>query len=213
MSNKILAALVAGGLLVGAGFVTSIVSAPNTAVAQEESTEDTERGPIPRVLNFLGEVLDGLVSDGTIDEGQAEAVLDAVETAVQEAKEERQESRELIKTLLEDGVITEDEASQLPEDHPFLADAFDEAWEDGELTTQEIREVIPGHRRPFRRGFHWGGLLDDGGIDQDEYDALGDHHPLKQLDVTDALDDGLITPEELRELWQEFKESQTSDNA
>ena len=37
MRNKVIAALVAGGLLVGAGFVTSIVSAPGTAFAQEET--------------------------------------------------------------------------------------------------------------------------------------------------------------------------------
>ena len=45
MRNKVIAALVAGGLLVGAGFVTSIVSAPGTASAQEtEAGTDEARG-------------------------------------------------------------------------------------------------------------------------------------------------------------------------
>ena len=75
MSSKIWAAIVAGGLLVGAGFVTSVVSAPATATAQEVN-EDSERGVIPRVLGFLDSVLDELVGDGTIDQGQADAHQD-----------------------------------------------------------------------------------------------------------------------------------------
>ena len=46
---------------------------------------------------------------------------------------------------------------------------------------------------------------------QSEYDALGDDHPLKSIDVSDYLDDGLITIDELREIRSELH--QDDDNA
>lgn len=207
MRNKIMAALVAGGLLVGAGFVTSIVSAPETAAAQEDATVDGEhRGLFTRGMEFLGDVLDELVNEGTINADQAEAVLDAVEEKAVEIKEEREALREQIKGYLEDGVLTTDEASNLPDDHWLLGDALDEAWSDGELTVEEIRQARPHPRRDaFKRGARFGALLDDGGIDETEYADLPETHPLSQVDVTEYLeDDGMITIDELRELRDEF---------
>ena len=76
MRNKVIAALVAGGLLVGAGFVTSIVSAPGTAFAQEETTTDgEEKGFFHRGLDFLGGVLDDMVGGGDLPVGRAGRVL------------------------------------------------------------------------------------------------------------------------------------------
>lgn len=204
MRNKIIASLVAGGLLVGAGFVTSVVSAPDTAVAQEQTTEE-DGGILNRGLDFLGDVLDDLVGDGTIESAQADAILDAVEEQAAEMKAERESLREEIKGYLEDGVLTAAEAANLPEDHWLLSDVFDEAWADGELTTDEIREARPHPRRDaFKHGARFGALLDGGGIDQAEYDELPDEHPLKQVDVSEALEDGVITIEELRELKDDF---------
>ena len=205
MRNKIMAALVAGGLLVGAGFVTSIISAPDTAAAQE-SADDQDRGLFARAMGFLGDVLDELVGEGTIDPDQAEAILDAVEEKAAELKEVREALREEIEGYLEDGVLTADEAANLPEDHWLLSDALDEAWADGELTTEEIREARPHPRRDaFRHGARLGALLDDGGIDGTEYENLPDGHPLKQVDVSEYFeDDGLITIDELREIRDEF---------
>lgn len=214
MRNKIIAALVAGGLLVGAGLLTSVVSTPDTAVAQEE-TADQERGVIARGLAFLGDVLDELVGDGTIDSAQANVILEAVEQKAVEIKEEHQALREEIKAAIEDGVLTEAEAAVLPEDHWLLSDALDEAWADGELTIEELREARPHPRlRAFKHGARFGALLDDGGIDQSEYDELADNHPrLAEIDVSEYLgDDGVITPEELREIWQNFRQ-QDGDGA
>ncbi len=205
MRNKIITALVAGGLLVGAGFATSVISAPGTASAQEETTGTVEerKGPFHRGFEFLSGVLDDLVGEGTISQEDAHAVLNAVEEKAAEVKAEHEAMRELIKGFLEDGVITEDEAAQLPDDHGIFNERFDEAWADGELTSEELREARPHPRRDaFKKGARFGALLDDGGIDRGEYDALGDDHPLKQIDVSEYLDDGLITPEELREIWQ-----------
>ncbi len=66
MRSKIITALVAGGLLVGAGFATSVIAAPGTASAQEDSTDtDQERkGPFHRGFEFLSGVLEDLVAVG-----------------------------------------------------------------------------------------------------------------------------------------------------
>ena len=208
MRNKVMAALVAGGLLVGAGFVTSMVSAPETASAQEDAaTTEESRGFFARGMDFLGEVLDDLVGDDTITSDQAEAILQAVEDKATELREEREALREEIQGYLEDGVLTAEEAANLPDDHWLLSDALDEAWEDGELTTEEIREARPHPRRDaFRHGVRFGALLDDGGIDETEYNDLPDDHPLKQIDVSEYFEeDGLITIEELREIKDGFE--------
>lgn len=216
MSSKIIASLVAGGLLVGAGFVTSIVSTPGTAVAQEEATEPVERGFLGRGLAFLGEVLDELVAEGTIDASDAEAVLDAVEEKAEAKRAEIQELKEQIQGFLEDGVLTEDEFEQLPEDNPFADEKFDEAWEDGELTKEEIRRSRPHPRRDaFKRGAHFGALLDNGGIDETEWSEIPDDSPLKQVEgIEDYFeDDGLITLDELREIREEHKPFRPTDDA
>ena len=204
MRNKVIAALIAGGLLVGAGFVTSVVSAPGTASAQEtEAGTDEDRGFFSRGLEFLSGVLSDLVSDGTLSQEDADAVVDAVETEAAAMQAEREALREAIEAALEDGVLTEVEASVLPDDHKWLSEDFDEAWADGELTTEEIRELSPQRgRNHFKRGAQFGALLDDGGIDQEEFDALDEDHPLKSIEnIEDYLaDDGLITIDELREI-------------
>ncbi len=217
MRNKIIAALVAGGLLVGAGFATSIISAPGTASAQEETAETDQeaRRPFQRGFEFLSGVLDELVGNKDISAETAKIVLNAVEEKAEEVKAERETMRDLIKGFLEnDGVITETEAQQLPNDHWIFNEKFDEAWEDKELSSEELRQARPHPRRDtFKKGARFGALLDDGGIDQEEYDALGDDHPLKQIDVSEYLaGDGLITPEELREIWQQHRADFQTDN-
>jgi polyhydroxyalkanoate synthesis regulator phasin len=216
MRNKIIAALVAGGLLVGAGFVTSLVSAPSTASAQEDAAgSDAEgKGPFHRGFEFLSGVLDELVGEGTISQEDATVVLDAVEEKAAEVKAEHEAMRELIKGFIEDGILTRAEFDQLPTDNPFAHERFDVAWEDGELTQEEIREARPHPRREFfKRGARFGALLDDGGIDRGEYDALGADHPLKQIEVEKYFDgDDLITPDELREIWQAHRADFQTDN-
>ncbi|MGB7860854.1 MAG: hypothetical protein WBM90_10185, partial [Acidimicrobiia bacterium] len=147
MRNKVTAALIAGGLLIGAGFATSVVSAPATADAQETADDGEAKGFFARGFEFLGGVLDDMVGNGDLSQEDADAVLAAVESAAEEARAEREATRQLLQGFLEDDVITEAEASQLPDDHPLLGDQFDEAWSDGELTREEIREVRPHPRR------------------------------------------------------------------
>lgn len=210
MRKKIIASLAAGAILVGAGFVTALVSVPGAAIAQEDNEIDHE-GFIPRALGFLGGVLDDLVGGGEISQDDADTVLSAVAEAMEEAKSERMEIREAIKEAFEDGELTVEEASILPDDHWLFSDRFDAAWADGVLTKQEINEIRPHPRRDaFKRGARFGALLDDGGIDADEYASLPNEHPLKNIEIGDALDDDIITHQELRELWQQYKESMDS---
>jgi hypothetical protein len=160
MRSKIAAAALAGGLLVGAGLVTSVISSPAAALAQEETDDG---GPIPRIIGFLDEVLDDLIGDGTITEEQADAIVAAAEEKAEEVKNDVRERREMVRSLLEDDVLTEEEAADLPNDHWLLSDRFDEGWEDGELTRDEIDDVLPHPiSPPFRWGFRLGAPFGDG---------------------------------------------------
>lgn len=207
MRRKVMAAITAGAILVGAGVAASMVSAPQVASAQESDGTGEEGGLLYKGLAILEEVLAGLVDDGTIDESQADAIVAAVEAKAEEIRAEREARRELMRQFAEDGVFTADELAQLGEDHPFNDPdgPYAEAAADGELTLEEIRRIRQHPRwNAFRHGARLGALLDGGGIDQEEYDALPDGHPLKQVDVTEYLADGLITPSELREIHSGF---------
>ena len=208
MRTKIITAFVAGGLLVGAGLIAAVISTPDTARAQEQPDETEDRGPMSRVFGFLGEVLEDLVGDGTITQDQADAIVDAAESKVEELRDEHRALHDQLSEILEDGFVTEEEASVLPDDHWLFAETFDEAWEDGELTIEDIRNIRPFPRgHDFRRGFRFGALLDDGGIDHEEYDSLNDEHPLKQLGLGQYLEDGLITPDEFRQIFSDLRGS------
>ena len=212
MRTKIVAAFVAAGLLVGAGLLSVMISSPGTAQAQEDADEPEDRGPVSRVIGFLGEVLDDLVGDGTITQDQADTIVEATEDEVDALREEHRALREQLSAFLDDGVITEEEATGLPDDHWLFGAAFDEAWEDGQLSAEDIRNIRPFHRgHEFRHAFRFGALLDDGGIDQAEYDSLDDEHPLKQMDVSEYLEDGLITPEEFGDIFSDLRDSFRKD--
>lgn len=206
MRRRILSGLAAGGLLVGAAFTAAAVSTPAVAEAQEDTPTEANNVRLGhRHGAFLQEVLDDLVAEGTISQEQADAITDALKAKAEELKAEKDELRQLIAGFLEDGVITSDELAQLPEDHIFNDPdgPFADALADGELTKDEIAAVKPHPKRDaFKNGVRFGALLDDGGIDQAEYDSLPDDHPFKQIDVSEYLADGLITIDELREIRQ-----------
>ena len=217
MKQKVMAATVAGGLIVGAGFLTAAISSPGVASAQEgqptDVSEDKHVGfhRHGRHGAILEDVLADLVEDGTISESQADAIVEALTEKAEELAAEAEELREMIESFLEDDVITSDELAQLPEQHPFNnpEGPFADELEDGELTRDELQDARPHPRRDaFRRGARLGALLDDGGIDQEEYDSLGEDHFLKQIDVSEYLDDdGVISLDELREIWKSQSDS------
>lgn len=155
MSRKIMAAVAAGAILVGGGFVFSAVSSPGIAGAQEETPG--EDSVAPRALGFLERVLDELVAEGTIDQADADAVLAAVEEEIEEFKEEHPEwahpRRHLLRqgarvgALLDDGGITQEEYDSLPADSRLRDLELGDALDDGLITPEELREILREHRR------------------------------------------------------------------
>lgn len=170
MRTKIVAAFLAGGFLVGAGFATTLISSPEIAQAQEEPEQLDEDRRFPRLFGILDEVLSDLVGDGTLTEEQAEAVTTAAAAKAEELFEQHQSLR------------------------------------------GHLREAHPRHWRPSAHGFGLGTLLDDGGIDLDEYQALPEDHPLRQFDLDEYLEDGVITPEEFRHILPDLVELRNEDN-
>lgn len=217
MRNRVVKIAIAGGLALGAGLLTASVLQSGVAFAQENpdssSGEENDRTRYGHGA-LLEEVLADLVASGTIDQPQADAIVAAVQEAAEARRTERRELRQLIAGFLEDDVISGDELEQLPDDHPFNDPdgRFSDALEDGEITREEIGEAFPHSRRDwFKRGLRFGALLDDGGIDQAEYDGLEEDHPLKQIDVSSYLDDGVISIAELREIRK--SQSMSGDGA
>lgn len=155
MSKKIVAAVAAGAILVVAGLVFSLVTFPGIAGAQEGDSSDD---PVAsRALGFLERVLDELVSEGTIDQEDAEAVLAAVEEEIEGFNEEHPEwehsRRHLLRkgarigALLDDGGITQEEFDSLPEESRLRQLDLEEALADDLITPEELREVLREHRR------------------------------------------------------------------
>ena len=156
--RKMLTAVIAAGVLVAGAFVATAITG-NQVSAQEAPSDDSavERADHPGRGEILDEVLSGLVADGVIDQGQADAVAAALQAKADELREQREQSREenpgrfergfrrgfRLGGLLEDGVIDADEIAALPDDHP-LKDPNGPAekyLDDGQLTADELREL------------------------------------------------------------------------
>jgi len=102
--------------------------------------------------SVLSDVLDELVGNGTIDQGQADAIEKAVQDRRTELRAEREALREQMQTFLEDGELSAEELAQLPEAHPLRN--LDQYLEDGKLDNEELQQL-----RGFRGfGHHHGGF-------------------------------------------------------
>lgn len=149
--RKIIAALAAGSLLVGAVFVATVVSGGAATAQEVERSAETAERP-PRRGELLQSVLDDLVTQLTITDAQASAIIEAVEATVEELREEYPEAgnrfrrsvrRGFIRGLLEDGVISAEELAELPDDNP-LTDPEGPAAPylgDGQITTEEWQQL------------------------------------------------------------------------
>jgi polyhydroxyalkanoate synthesis regulator phasin len=117
--------------------------------------------------SILSDVLDELVTDGTINQGQADAIETAVDERRTELQTEAEALREQMQEFLSDGTLSADELAQLPEDHPLRN--LDQFLEDGQLTQDELRQL-----GGFGRGFGHHGMrgepptTDDSSEDSDE---------------------------------------------
>lgn len=116
---------------------------------------------------------------------------------------------EVLADLVGEEVINQGQADQ-------IAAALRARAEEVHAEMQQWREENPGSGpfgRGFKRGFHLGGLLEDGVIDSDEIAELPDDHPLKDPNGPAAkyLGDDQLTKEELQELRQELHEQRQAE--
>ncbi|MGI9666346.1 MAG: hypothetical protein ACR2N2_04480 [Acidimicrobiia bacterium] len=158
--KRFIAAAAAAGVLVAGAFVASTVTT-GTASAQSvevQTTTDTDSEK-PERGEHLEEVLSSLVTDGTLTQPQADAVQEALAAKHEELKaerearqEERQAAREQVKEMLEDDVIDSSELAELGDDHPFNDPdgIFAEAAADGQITSEELKELRKEHRMDRR---------------------------------------------------------------
>ncbi|HEY7703433.1 MAG TPA: hypothetical protein VID03_01220 [Acidimicrobiia bacterium] len=219
MRRLIIGAATVGALVTG-GVVGAAVAAPAPRVGQTEETTTTTPATAKHDREgVIAETLDQLAEDGVITQDQADVVLQALTDALADEVRAHPFRRGLglgfrLGTLLDDGVITAEELAQLPENHP-LKDSdgpLAGALEDGQITTEELREAFrglgPGPTPRFLGrlglGLRLGALLDDGVITQEEIDQLPEGSFLKDPNgpAAEYLDDGQLTLDELKELWQ-----------
>jgi hypothetical protein len=159
--KKIFVSIAAAGVLVAGAFAAStIVNGPALAQTTEAPTAEVpadERPDFPKPGEILDEVLGDLVADGTLDQGDADAVKAALEARHEEVRAEMEAWRAdnpgrfergfkrgfAMGGLLEDGVIDAAELAELPDDHP-LNDPDGPAAEyltDGQLTEDELKQL------------------------------------------------------------------------
>ncbi len=163
--KKIFVSIAAAGVLVAGAFAAStIVDGPALAQIAEAPGAETapdERPDFPKPGDIIDEVLTDLVADGTLDQGDADAVDAAFEARHEEVRGEVEAWREdnpgrfergfkrgfAMGGLLEDGVIDATELAELPDDHPFndpdgpAADFL----ADGQLTEDELQQIREQH--------------------------------------------------------------------
>jgi hypothetical protein len=146
----------------------STTSPDATPGPEEETDEQTDdginslwgKGIREGANDVLESVLADLVAQGVITQEQSDAIVEAIGVEIDERKaefeamrEEMKETWELIRTFLEDGVITQEEVNQLPEDSPFRQ-VFDSIAQDGEVSLEELRQLGPNFGGPGPRLFH-----------------------------------------------------------
>ena len=159
--KKLIATTAAAGVLVAGAFVASTVTTnpadaqvPDSITEQQDTTDQQDR---PDRGAIFDEVLEGLVADGTIDSGQADAIKEAFEAKRDEIVEEfgprtergRGFHRGALRGLLADDVITQAEIDALPEDHPLRTgdSPLSELLEDdGQITRAELEAWWDEHR-------------------------------------------------------------------
>jgi len=137
---------------------TPVVPAADPSASPSTGTTTTPKEPRDTLLS---DVLDDLVTKGTIDAGQRQAILDALDAERTARRQEREQLRE----FLADGQITQDELDQLPEDSPLRR--LTTLLDDGTITLDELRDLgggfgFRGRGHGFGHGFFGGGPGGDG---------------------------------------------------
>lgn len=151
LSKSTLVVPLAGLLLIGAAGAVAATSGPvrddaDPVAAAPSATPSASSGATTGEVDVrdtaLSDVLDDLVADGTINESQKTAILDALAAERTARREEREARREQLQGFLEDGVITQEEFDQLPEDSALRT--LTTLMDDGQITTDELRTLGRG---------------------------------------------------------------------
>jgi polyhydroxyalkanoate synthesis regulator phasin len=140
-------------LVVAAGAVLATSSDGRPPVVAEAAAATPTPAPsavttpkVAKVDSVLSQVLDDLVTKGTITADQQKAILDGITTkrnAIQAerkaAREQRQADQKQLRDFLSDGVITKDEFDKLPADSALRK--ISGLMDDGKITKDELRQA------------------------------------------------------------------------
>ena len=152
--KKLLLGIGVFGLALGVGIVGTSYAA-EFPVAEEVFIQEKVSPDEGGKHNLLGDVLQGLVEEGTLSEDQAETVLNSMEAKKLEIKAEREVIKNLINEMLEDGEITLLELDSVNSVSQEKIDRFKEHYseelEDGVITQEEFKENMRGHNK---KGHH-----------------------------------------------------------
>lgn len=160
--RKTIASLAAAGVLVAGAFVASTVASSEASAQTDDTAVITDEATRPARGAVLDDVLDDLVTDGTLKQAQADAVKDALVAKHQEFKEMREERRanraerhEQFEEWLKDGVISAEELAELDVELPIHEDGpLADALKDGQITQAEWDAFVEERKehRKTRRG-------------------------------------------------------------
>ncbi|MEP7159310.1 MAG: hypothetical protein ABI797_07765 [Chloroflexota bacterium] len=138
--------LLVAGAAVAAAAPSVVDSAKGLLAAADPNTSSDPATGEQRLKlggDLLETVLADLVSNGTITQAQSDAITTGLQTAIDDKRAEMEARRALISGFVEDGVITQDEINQLPDDDP-LRTAFNSIADDGQISLDQLRDLGPG---------------------------------------------------------------------
>jgi hypothetical protein len=151
MRKTLMAMIAAAGVLVIGGSLGALAQTDDTSYGDDSTQAEEMLRPVRSHL--LGGVLDEMVADGVIEAEQATAITEWLENRRSELQEQREARRSAHEAAWADGVLTSEEAANLPSADWLLSEdgPFAEAWDDGQLTRDEFESVRSelGDRRGF----------------------------------------------------------------
>ena len=152
LSKTVVLPLATAALVVlgtGAVLASTSTGAPPASGAVVPAAESAPPAPAASaapVAPYLKSVLDPLVTKGTINAAQEQAIIDAWVAKRAETQAELKQLR----AFLADGVLTADELAQLPADSPLQQ--LKPLMKNGQLTVADIRALGRGILRELRLG-------------------------------------------------------------
>ena len=140
MRKTLTAMIAAAAVLVIGGSLGAMAQTGDAPVEADPTPAEQTFRPLG---GLLAGALDEMVADGVIDSEQAKAITEWLQERRSERMELRTERRVAHDAAWADGVLTLDEAAELPSADRLLAEdgPFAEAWEDGQLTRDEVEVV------------------------------------------------------------------------